>query len=229
MSLIRAATTLYFDSDRVWLVKELEALWRSNLEEPAANPESPLYAPKVAALARMCSIDVLLKPAFYEMARLPGFGLDKLEESEKFGCADMLRLIQIRECLSDMWVQVAAREDPAFVCPNLHGAPSNDGEGTSTPFEQDDKKPVLGSITSASVASTCLLATSRREAWARLVHDSGIFTRYRYDPLRGLAALINIEWTNAWCEDCKAKRKLDWHTMQRIIWEKIDEYFREDR
>jgi hypothetical protein len=228
MSLIRAATSLDFDSDRVWLVKELEALWRSNLEEPAANPESPLYAPKVAALARMCNINVLLKPAFYEMARLPGFGLDKLEELEKIGCADMSRLIRIRECLSDIWVQAAAREDPDSICPHLHGAPSSDGEGTSTPSEQVDEKPALGSIASASVASTCLLVTSRREAWARLVHDSGIFTRYRYDPLRGLAALINIEWTDDWCKDCKEKRKLDWHTMQRSIWEKVDECLRED-
>lgn len=228
MSLIRAATSLDFDSDRVWLVKELEALWPSSLEEVTASLESRLDAPKVFALARMCNIDGLLKPAFYEMARMPGLGLDKLEESEQIGCADVLRLVRIREYLSDMWVQAAVREDPAFVCPNLHGAPSSSGEGTSTPSEQVDEEPVLGSITSASVANTCFLVTSRREAWARLVHDSGIFTQYRYDPLRGLAVLINMEWTNDWCKDCKGKRKLDWHTMQRIIWEKIDEYLRED-
>ncbi|KAG2339286.1 hypothetical protein BDR05DRAFT_1003548 [Suillus weaverae] len=227
MSLIRAATSLDFDSDRVWLVKELEALWPSNLEELATNPEPHLDAPEVAALARMCNIDGLLKPAFYDMARMPGFGLDKLEESEQIGRADMLRLIRMREYLSDMWIQAAAREDPAFVCQNIHGAPSSN-EGTSTPSKQADEKPELGCITSASVASTCLLVTARREAWVRLVHDSGIFTQYRYDPLRGLAALINIEWTDDWCKACKEKQKADWKTMQRSIWEKVGEYLKED-
>ncbi|KAG2048948.1 hypothetical protein BDR06DRAFT_741182 [Suillus hirtellus] len=228
MSLIRAATSLGFDSDRAWLVKELEALWPSSLEELIANPEPHLDALEVAALARTCDIDGLLKPAFYNMARMPGFGLNELEESEQISRADMLRLIRIREYLCDMWIQAAAREDPAFVCQNLQGAPSGDNEGTPTPCEQADEKPALGFIASASVASTCLSATARRETWARLVYDSGIFTRYRYDPLRGLAALTNIEWTNDWCKDCKEKRKADWHTMQRSIWEKVDEYWRED-
>ncbi|KAG1802517.1 uncharacterized protein BJ212DRAFT_998384 [Suillus subaureus] len=227
MSLIRATTLLGFDSDRVWLVKELEALWPSNLEELVANPEPHLNAPEVAVLARMCNIDGLLKPAFYDMARMPGFGLDKFEESEQIGRVDMLRLIRIREYLSDMWVRAAAHEDPAFVCQNLCDAPSSDGEGTSTP-NQVDEKPALNSNTSASVASTCLLVTARREAWVRLVYDSGIFTLYRYDSLRGLAALINIEWTDDWCKDCQEKQKADWHVMQMSIWEKVGEYLRED-
>ncbi|KAG2140951.1 uncharacterized protein EDB93DRAFT_1161190 [Suillus bovinus] len=228
MSLIRAATGLGFDSDRVWLVRELEAHWPSNLEELTANPEPHLDAPEVAVLARMCNIDGLLRPAFYDMARVPGFGLDKFEESEQIGRADMLRLIRIREYLSEMWVQAAAREDPALVCQNLRGAPSSDSEETSTSSKNADEKPALISITSDSVSSTCLPLAARREAWARLVYDSGIFTQYRYDPLRGLAALMNIEWTNDWCKDCKEKRKKDWHIMQRSIWEKVGEYLRED-
>ncbi|KAG1904918.1 uncharacterized protein F5891DRAFT_1010034 [Suillus fuscotomentosus] len=230
MSLIRAATGLGFDSDRAWLVKELEALWPSSLEELTANPEPYLDALEVAVLARTCNIDGLLKPAFYNMARMPGFGLNKIKESEQIGPVDMLRLIRIREYSSDIWIQAAAHEDPAFVCRNLRDAPSSDSEGMSTP-KQADEKPALGFIdiiASASAASTCLSVTARREAWARLVYDSGIFTRYRYDPLRGLAALINIEWTNDWCKDCKEKRKADWHTMQRSIWEKVGEYLRED-
>ncbi|KAG2088679.1 uncharacterized protein F5147DRAFT_44627 [Suillus discolor] len=171
MSLIRAATGLGFDSDRVWLVKELETLWPSSLEELTANLEPHLDAPKVAVLARMCNIDGLLKPAFYNMARMAGFGLNELEESEQIGHADMLRLIRIREYLSDMWVQAAAREDPAFVCRNLQRAPSSDSEGTPTPSEQADEKPALSFIASASVASTCLSFTARHEAWARLVYD----------------------------------------------------------
>ncbi|KAG1853422.1 hypothetical protein DFJ58DRAFT_789450 [Suillus subalutaceus] len=227
MSLIRATTLLGFDSDRVWLVKELEVLWPSDLEELVANPEPHLDAPEVAVLAWMYNIDRSLKPAFYDMARMPGFGLENLEKSKQISRADILRFTRMREYLSDMWVQAATRESPAFVCQNFRGAPSSDGEGTSTP-NQAEEKPALDSDTSASVASTCLWVTARREAWVRLVYDSGIFTQYRYDPLRGLAALINIEWTDDWCKDCQEKRKADWHIMQRSIWEKVGEYLRED-
>jgi hypothetical protein len=227
MSLIRATTLLGFDSDRAWLVKELEALWPSNLEELVAEPEPHLDAPEVAVLARMYNIDGLLKPAFYDMARMPGFGLEKLEKSKQISRADILHLTWMREYLSDMWIQVAAREHPAFVCQNFRSALSNDGEGTLT-YNQADNKHALDSQTSTSMASTCLLVTARREAWVRLVYDSGIFTQYRYDPLRGLAALINIEWTDDWCKDCLEKRKADWRITQRNIWEKVGEYLRED-
>ncbi|KAG2357656.1 hypothetical protein BDR07DRAFT_1612392 [Suillus spraguei] len=172
MSLIRAVTTLDFDSDRVWLVKELRALWPSDLEELVANPEPHLDAPEVAALARMCNIDELLKPAFYYMTRMPGFGLDKLEESKQIGHADILRLIRMREYLSDMWVQAAAREDPDFFCQNIFHTLC---EATSTRSEQPDEKPSF--ITSANVVNLCSSDTARREAWVRLVHDSDIFTR----------------------------------------------------
>ncbi|KAG1719279.1 hypothetical protein EDB19DRAFT_2045264 [Suillus lakei] len=200
MSLIRAATVLDFDSDRVWLV---------------------------AALARMCDIDALLKPAFYDMARAPGFGLDKLEESEQISRANVLRLVRMREYLSAMWSQVAAHEDPTLIFQNFLDASSN-GEGSSSLFENAEEKPALCPTASASMDSNCLLATARRDGWVRLAHYSEIFTPYRYDPLRGLAALTNIEWTDDRCKDCKEKRKAGWHTMQRRIWETVGEYLREE-
>ncbi|KAG2134489.1 hypothetical protein DEU56DRAFT_809348 [Suillus clintonianus] len=227
MSLIRATTMLGFDSDRVWLVKELEALWPSALGELFVNPEPRLDAPEVAVLARVCEIDTLLKPAFYDMAITPGFGLGNLEESEQIGRADVLRLVQMREYLSDMWFQVAAHEDPAFVCPKLWDAPSSNGEESSKLSENADEKPVLCSTTPSSMGN-CRSATARREAWVWLVHYSEIFARYRYDPLRGLTALINIKWTTDWCKDCREKRKADWRKMQRSIWEKVGEYLREN-
>ncbi|KAG1723476.1 uncharacterized protein EDB91DRAFT_1172678 [Suillus paluster] len=219
ISLIRAAITLGFTSDYVWLVKELEALWPSKLEALPVNPEPRPDAPQLAALARTFNIDTLLKPAFYDMARTSGFGLDKLEEAEKFSHADMLRLVRMREYLGDTWAQVATREDPTLVCQNLRVAQSSSSTRTSD------------STTSVGVARNCLSCfseTARREAWVRLVHDSGTFTRYRYDPLCGLAALINVKWTDDWCKNCKEKRQAEWREMQASIWEKIDEYLRKE-
>ncbi|KAG1723466.1 uncharacterized protein EDB91DRAFT_1255617 [Suillus paluster] len=215
MSLIRAASWLGFDSDFEWLVKELEAFWPSNLKELSANPVPRRDASEVVALARMCNIDGLLKPAFYDMARTPGFGLNELKEPEQISHADMLRLVVVRE-------------DPHLVCQNLRGALSGNAKGTSGLSENTDKKPPLGSTSPASVASKCLLETVRREAWIRLVYDSDIFTLYQHDPLCGLEALINLQWTNEWCRDCKDAMRADWRTVQKSIWEKIDEYLKED-
>ncbi|KAG2339289.1 hypothetical protein BDR05DRAFT_1062258 [Suillus weaverae] len=228
MSLIRAATVLDFDSDRVWLVRELEGLWPSNLGELFVNPEPRIDAPEVASLARTCNIDALLKPAFYDMARAPGFGLDRLDGSEQISRADVLRLVRMREYLSGTWSRVAAHEDPTFVCQNFRDASSSNGEGPSSLSENAGEKPALCPIASASMDNNCLSATARREAWVRLVHHSDIFARYRYDPLRGLAALANIAWTDDWCKDCKEKRKADWHKMQGRIWETVGEYLREE-
>lgn len=224
MSLIRATTILGFDSDRAWLVKELEALWPSKLGELVINTKPRIDAPEVAALARTCDIDALLKPAFYDMARTYGFGLD-MDEPEQISRADVSRLVLLREYLSWWWTQIAAA-DIALFCQNVLDAPSNDGEGPSSLSENADEKLALCSTASADMGCTCLSATARCLAWFRLVHGSGIFIRYRNDPLCGITALTNIAWTDDWCKDCMTKRKALWHEQQGIIWEDVGDRFK---
>lgn len=223
MSLIRATTMLGFDSDRAWLVRELEAHWPSKFGELFVNPEPRIDAPEVAALVRTCDIDALLKPAFYDMARTPGFGLD-MEESEQISRADILRLVRLREYLSCTWSRLAA--DETLVSQNVRDAPSNDGEGPSSLSENADEKLALCSTASVDMGCNYLSAIARRDAWFRLVHLSGIFARYRYDPLCGLTALTNIAWTDDWGKDCMTKRKAYWHRMQVVIWEMVGYFSR---
>jgi hypothetical protein len=92
--------------------------------------------------------------------------------------------------------------------------------------ENADEKLALCSTASGCVGSDCLSATTRRDAWVRLVHHSDIFDQYRYDPLRGLTALTNIAWMDDWCKDCKAKRKANWHKMRGKIWKKVGDFLR---
>lgn len=225
MSLIRATTILGFDSDRVWLVRELEALWPSKFGELFINTEPRDDAPEVAALARTCDIDALLKPAFYDMARTHVFGLG-MDEPEQISRADILQIVRLREYLSCRWTQLAAA-DEALACQNVRDAPSNDGEGPSSLSENpDDEKLALCSTASADLGCNCPSATARCLAWFRLVHGSGIFARYRNDPLCGLTALTNIAWTDDWCKDCMTKRKARWHEMQGIIWEEVGDWFK---
>lgn len=225
MSLIRATTILGFDSDRAWLVRELEALWPSSLGELFVNPEPRINAPEVAALARTCDIDALLKPAFYDMARTPGFCLG-MNKSKQISRTDVWRLVRLREYLSRSWSRIAAADEALF-CQNVWDAPSNDGKGPSSLSENaDDEKLALCSTASANMGCTCLSATARCLAWVRLVHHSGIFARYRNDPLCGLTALTNIAWMDDWCKDCMTKRKAHWHKMQGIIWEAVGDCFK---
>ncbi|KAG2753082.1 hypothetical protein P692DRAFT_20829537 [Suillus brevipes Sb2] len=225
MSLIRATTILGFDSDRAWLVKELEALWPSELGELVINTKPRIDAPEMAALARTCDIDALLKPAFYDMARTSVFGLG-MDEPEQISRADILQIVRLREYLSCRWTQLAAA-DEALACQNVRDAPSNDGEGPSSLSENDgDEKLALCSTASADMGCNCPSATTRRDAWVRLVHHSGIFARYQYDPVCGLTALTNIAWTDDWCKDCMTKRKALWHEQQGIIWEDVGDRFK---
>ncbi|KAG1888184.1 hypothetical protein F4604DRAFT_1715938 [Suillus subluteus] len=209
VSLIRATTILGFEADRVWAVELLTDDWPSDLESLHAGSELRSNAAQVAALSRACGINGILKPAFYEMARTSGFGLDDVDEfsnSEQISRADERRLMRMREQLSGIWMQAAAREDPSLACPNRVNDHSSDIL---------DKKPEL--------SSPALGPKRLCEAWVRLVHDSGIYDRYRHDPLCGLSALMLISWKDeGWCKGCHHKRRRVWSTIREKTWEQID-------
>ncbi|KAG1861108.1 hypothetical protein DFJ58DRAFT_700924 [Suillus subalutaceus] len=215
VSLIRATTILGFETDRVWAVELLTDDWPSDLESLHAGSELRSNAAQVAALSRACGINGILKPAFYEMARTSGFGLDDVDEfsnSEQISRADERRLMRMREQLSGIWMQAAAREDPSLACSNRVNDHSSDIL---------DKKPELSSP--ALGPKRCLSMAARCEAWVRLVHDSGIYDRYRHDPLCGLSALMLISWKDeGWCKGCHHKRRRMWSTMREKTWEQID-------
>jgi hypothetical protein len=214
VSLIRATTILGFEADRLWAVKLLTDDWSSNLGGLHAGSELRSNAAQVAALSRAYGINDILKPAFYEMARTSGFGLgdvDEFSQSEQISRSDERRLIRMREQLSGIWVQAATREQPSLACPNR------------VDINIPDEKPVISSP--ASGPKRCLPMAARCEAWVRLVHDSGIYDRYRHDPLCGLSALILISWQDeGWCKDCHHKRRRVWSTMREKTWEQIDEW-----
>lgn len=217
VSLIRATTILGFEADRLWAVKLLTDDWPSDLEGLHAGSGLRSNAAQVAALSRAYGINGILKPAFYEMARTSGFGLgdvDEFSNSDQISRADERRLMRMREQLSGIWTQAAAREDPSLACPNRVNDHSSDIL---------DKKPVLSSP--ALGPKRCLPMAARCEAWVRLVHDSGIYDRYRHDPLCGLSALMLISWKDeGWCKGCHHKRRRLWSTMREKTWEQIDEW-----
>ncbi|KAG1738601.1 uncharacterized protein EDB91DRAFT_1054438 [Suillus paluster] len=215
-AILRGATALGFDTYRSFAVKVLENAWSSSLAD--FTTETKPNAVEVVALARTCGIESVLKRAFYEMVRLAGYGLGdgELDGSDggslEISRADERRLERMREQLISTWSQAAVRVDRSFICPNQ-------------PKEMIDHTAATGpsSSTSPTHLSKCPSPSSKRDAWERRVHDSGLYDEYQFDPLCGLQALIDIKWDEdeAWCLDCVRARREAWTRMRQRTWERI--------
>ncbi|KAG1856674.1 hypothetical protein DFJ58DRAFT_338325 [Suillus subalutaceus] len=222
-AIIRAATALGFGTHRAFAVRLLENAWSSSLADLSTD-EKP-NAMEVVVLARTCGIERVLKRAFYEMVRVRvvDYGLsdselvaDNGEGSQEIGRTDERRLERMREHLLLMWSQVANRVDSSSTCPNqpketsgsVLGFPASTGPSSSTSLAHSSKCPSL---------------SSKRDAWERRVHDSGLYDEYQFDPLCGLQALIDIKWDvdEGWCSDCVRARRDAWTRLRQITWEHI--------
>ncbi|KAG1865551.1 hypothetical protein DFJ58DRAFT_699273 [Suillus subalutaceus] len=210
-AIIRAATALRFDTYRAFAVKHLENAWSSSVTDLTTERKS--NAVEVVVLARTCGINSVLKRAFYEMVRVAGYGLgdgefdaDNGERPQEISRADERRLERMREHLISAWLQVAVRVDRTFICPN------------------QPKEPTAGTESRSSTLPKCPSLYSKRDAWERRVHDSGLYAEYKFDPFCGLQALIDIKWDEdeGWCSDCVHAKREVWRTMRQRTWERIE-------
>lgn len=190
-------------------MKLLENAWSSSLAD--LTTETKPNAVEVVALARTCGVESVLKRAFYEMVRVAGYGLsdgDDGEASQEISRADERRLERMREHLISTWSQAAVRVDSSFKCPN---------EAKTRSIDSGD-----ASSSSTSTDSPCQSLSSKRADWERLVHDSGLYDEYQFDPLCGLQALIDTKWDEeGWCSDCVRARREAWTRMRQRTWERV--------
>lgn len=108
-----------------------------------------------------CSLPSILKHALYELVHIEGFSEGGTAGLELFSEDYKVLLETLGELLSSLWVTVAAAPSPQLSDCSM-------GEPTST------------SLTLKPIA----------QAHTKLVHTSGMFGRYMYDPVCGLQALI---------------------------------------
>jgi hypothetical protein len=197
-------------------VKLLENAWSSSLTD--LSTEKKPNAVEVVALARTCGVESVLKRAFYEMVRVSGYDLGdgELDSSDGAGSkeisrADERRLERMREHLISAWSQVAVRVDRSFICPD----PS---QGYCITERCCDGSGGLN-----DTDCYCPSMPMKRDAWERLVHDSGLYDEYQFDPLCGLQALIDIKWdeVEGWCESCVRARREAWTRMRQRTWERV--------
>ncbi|KAG2093566.1 hypothetical protein BD769DRAFT_1520420 [Suillus cothurnatus] len=59
----------------------------------------------------------------------------------------------------------------------------------------------------------------------RRVHDSGLYTKFLFDPVCGAQELINIPWEKEdWCTDCIQSRRAAWRKIRENLWSDMDEW-----
>ncbi|KAH7883988.1 hypothetical protein F5I97DRAFT_1626888 [Phlebopus sp. FC_14] len=248
-AILRASTILRFTRFHAFAVKSLEEQWSSALDDLEA--QSKPGAVEVAVLGRKCGVRSVLKRAFYEMARLSGCGIDAdegegtyvdnqvpAEESthrEAISRLDERLLGRMREHLISTWAKHATRLDPSFVCPYR----AYKLRKTNPTTEQPSSTAGRHSHNMASSASTsapagpipakCSSQSSKREAWDRLVHESGVYDDYIFDPICGLQELVEIEWEKeGWCEECVRVRRAVWKRAREKLWDRIGGWMRVD-
>ncbi|KAG2132354.1 hypothetical protein DEU56DRAFT_812247, partial [Suillus clintonianus] len=179
-------------------------------------PEQKENAADVIFLARSCDVNSGVKRALYELARTRLIGLhgnDVLEQPglEHIGPADRRCVELMRELLVTTWSEVAVRIGTSS-CQEDHARKFN----TSSPWPRKKKPP----------RETCTLKTGTPETtWNERVHDSGLYTKFLFDPVCGAQALINIPWEEeGWCSDCIQSRRATWRNVRQNLWSDINKW-----
>jgi len=133
---------------------------------------------------------------------------------------DVGRLIYAREELLDAWIRITATFPDSVVCPSASdGAQYSAGDGLC--FSATDgvgASPVpIGKKTKGRVCDT-LSRSSSSLRWAALVHQSGTFMQYKYDPVLGLSALKKLNWSKNFCKTCISQLHLIWDKERAKLW-----------
>ncbi|KAG1809987.1 uncharacterized protein HD556DRAFT_1522406 [Suillus plorans] len=210
--IICAATALRFETYRTWAARVLEQTWSSSLED--LTPEPKEDAAGVIILARSCGLNGVVKRALYELARTRRISLYDYNDVPgqsvlpQIGRADERCVGLMKELLVTTWSEVAVRID-TFPC---RDQPFSNKIRRVSLVERDWDSP-----------DKCPPQTTQQVTWNERVHDSGLYTKYLFDPVCGAQELINIPWKEeSWCADCIRSRRAAWRKMQQDLWTEMD-------
>lgn len=220
-----AARTLRFSQLDAFATYKLCTTWTSELQR--VSPARIPYAAETIILSRMYNVSAVLKRAFYELLRTPGFdqqdvmprtaGDATLDGSEiigraKLSHADLVRLTTVREKLLLAWTLIvgSAPNTSSFRCP----------------LQVEVALPLDDPISEARerVRSRCAEAWKNNVAiWAEKVLDSGFYETWMYDPICGLEHLAAMTWSETgFCVSCIRARQSVWLKKREEIWGSLD-------
>lgn len=207
--ILRAATALRFETYRVWAAGVLGQTWSSSLTD--LTPEPRENAAEIITLARSCNVNNGVKRALYELSRTRWIGLNGNDVIEQLGLeqidhADRKCVELIRELSVTTWSEIAMRI------------------GTSSCKYQGNFSRKKGK--SSVLQGTCSFDFGSDQAtWDKRVHDSGLYTKFMFDPVCGAQALIDIPWLEEdWCTDCIQSKQATWKKRQHKLWSDIDKW-----
>jgi hypothetical protein len=273
--ILRASTSLEFPDFRAWIVRHFNERWSDNLSN--LTTERLENAAETISLARQYDVPGVLKRAFYEVIRTPGFGKSGLgdseyveggegeggsdeEEGSEDGSSDE------EEGSGEGSDEEEGNEGGGNVKKQSTDEKNGDGDGsdedeavmtdgsddttdssvTDGTVDGKDDYPIphedilrltnarehlttawVLAAASVPTSSTChyknIRACMRAPLWTKLVHTSGIFVDYLYDPICGLDALMDIDWkSEGLCPNCVEVRLDVWGKQRQNLWDNLD-------
>lgn len=237
-SLLRAAHTLQFETIYTFAAHLLRQRWPQDLSQITREPKE--YAVETILLAHECDIPEVLKGAYYELLRAPGFGQDlavyihaesvsdgkgkhrsaldhETPEDEKnaprarLAASDLVRLVGAKAALETEWLALA-RSAPL---------PSALGPCPLAPFINGPH----ARIDKAKAAEAC--ARTRKadagEGWAARLLQNGVFEAGFKDVFEGIDRLIDVDWAGiGYCVGCAGERREMWLERREKLWRQLD-------
>ncbi|PFH45590.1 hypothetical protein AMATHDRAFT_88739 [Amanita thiersii Skay4041] len=169
-------------------------------------------------IGREYGITSIIKRAMYELVRTEGFR-DKEDDDDGTPSVEdqeLALLLTTRGHLTRLWMAKAI-PDNTFLrnCPSL---------------------------SLSNYQESCLFEASFQDLYRLYMHETGIFQKFKYDPVCGLQALIDVPWAEGekWdpaydgvipvvnqylCKDCSMALRCGWKENREELWELLDEWF----
>ncbi|KAG2045313.1 hypothetical protein BDR03DRAFT_1086811 [Suillus americanus] len=78
---------------------------------------------------------------------------------------------------------------------------------------------------SSASQETCSSEYGTQDAWDKRIHNSGLYTKFLFDPVCGAQALIDIPWgEEGWCSYCIRSKRTTWRKIREKLWSDMDKW-----
>ncbi|KAJ7060486.1 hypothetical protein C8F01DRAFT_1142816 [Mycena amicta] len=213
-SILRASSVLKFPRFRDWAQRTIQTSWSPSLG--ALTASTIPHATDVVSLGR--DIDLgssgpdVLKRALYEVLRTPSFSQNPDQHLTTLHSSDLITLTRAREHLDTVWYTATSFDFFSSFCLAHGNEPQSQPRCTPLTYEMHK----------------------------HLIHDSAVFTTYRYDVLCGLEMLCKIGWDvecteegegaasasgAGMCSLCAKRVREQWKSEREQAWKKLDTIF----
>jgi hypothetical protein len=150
--------------------------------------------------------------------------------NEALSAADHVLLTKAREKLGSRWIKIALSPlNDLTPTPNVPQPAINAQNEIKLEYPENNvRKTTMEPETTpcTSIECTSTNPDHTHHAHRKLVHDSGIFESYIWDPICGMQALIEAPWGGeGFCRQCVDTMKDKWRKRREEAWRDLDLWF----